>query len=131
MPDHHSSAVRKDPHGIPATEAKEPQSCAAGASTIQHLRRLLGDDVVLLPCDRGEKGSRWEGWQEITIEKMRDEHYLRALNKAHNIAVLLGSSSGGLCTIDIDAEELIEPFLALNPKLAMTLRSRGKRGCNL
>lgn len=98
---------------------------------VRHLIDLLGDDVVLLPCGKGEKGSRWEKWQELTIEKMREQPYLSALGRAHNIAVLLGKASGGLCTIDIDDDDSIEPFLALNPKLRETLRSRGKRGCNL
>lgn len=100
-------------------------------SIIRHLTGLLGDDVVLLPCGKGEKGSRWEKWQELTIGKMREQPYLSALGRAHNIAVLLGKASGGLCTIDIDGDESIEPFLKLNPKLTTTLRSRGKRGCNL
>ncbi len=132
MPDDHSSTGRKAPHGTPAAESKGTPSCGSAAgSTIQVLRRLLGDDVLLLHCVKGEKGARWEGWQDITIEKMRDERYLRALGKAHNIAVLLGKASGGLCSIDIDGDESIEPFLALNPMLRETLRSRGKRGCNL
>lgn len=100
-------------------------------SIVRHLTGLLGEDVVLLPCANREKGSRCEGWQEFTIAKMRDEPYLRALGRAHNIAVLLGRASGGLCTIDIDGDESIEPFLELNPKLRGTSRSRGKRGCNL
>jgi hypothetical protein len=100
-------------------------------STVRQLTALLGENVVLLHCCKGEKGARWEGWQGITIEKMREERYLRALGKAHNIAVLLGKASGGLCSIDIDGDESIEPFLAANPRLRETLRSRGKRGCNL
>ena len=132
MPKYHSSTPRGDQHGVPAAESKDaPLGGLAAGSIIHRLRSLLGDDVVLLPCGRGEKGSRWEKWQDITIGKMRDEPYLRALGRAHNIAVLLGKASGGLCTIDIDGDETIEPFLLLNPKLATTLRSRGKRGCNL
>jgi phage/plasmid-associated DNA primase len=98
---------------------------------VPHLVGLLGEDVVLLRCNEKEKGPRWRKWQESGPELMRHEGYLRALNKAKNIAVLLGSVSGGLCTIDIDDDEAIEPFLELNPELAKTLRSRGKRGCNL
>jgi hypothetical protein len=55
---------------------------------------------------------------------MREEPYLRTLDRAHNIAVLLGKASGGLCSIDIDSDGSIAPFLLLNPKLATTLRSR-------
>jgi hypothetical protein len=98
---------------------------------VGRLTSLLGDDVVLLHCGKGEKGARWKGWQSVTIEVMRDRRYLRALEKADNFAVLLGKASGGLCTIDIDVDDAIEPFLTLNPKLRETLRSRGKRGCNL
>jgi hypothetical protein len=132
MPKYHSSAPRGDQQGVPATESGDtPSRSLAAASVIPRLRRLLGDDVVLLPCGHREKGSRWEKWQELTIGKMRDEPYLRALDRARNIAVLLGKASGGLCTIDIDGDESLEPFLDLNPRLRETLRSRGKRGCNL
>lgn len=102
----------------------------SSGSISRHLISLLGDDVVLLRCNKGEKGPRWTGWQTTTIEKMKDERYLKALDKHQNIAVLLGSASGGLCSIDIDDDDMVEPFLALNPGLATTLRSRGKRGCN-
>ncbi len=100
-------------------------------SISQHLVSLLGDDVVLLPCEKGIKGARGNAWQKTTIEKMRDNKYLRQLNRAGGIAVLLGEASGGLCSIDIDDDDSVEPFLALNPDLAATLRSRGRRGCNL
>lgn len=100
-------------------------------SISRHLISLLGNDVVLLRCNKGDKGPRWAGWQSATIEKMKDERYLKALDKHQNIAVLLGSASGGLCSIDIDDDEMVEPFLALNPALKATLRSCGKRGCNI
>lgn len=102
----------------------------SSGSVSRHLISLLGDDVVLLRCNKGEKGPRWRGWQTTTIEKMKDERYLKALDKHQNIAVLLGAASGGLCSIDIDDDEMVEPFLALNPRLEATLRSHGKRGCN-
>ena len=92
---------------------------------------LLGGDVVLLPCDKGVKGPRGTSWQKTTIAKMRDPKYIRQLDRAGGIAVLLGAASGGLCSVDIDDDDSVEPFLALNPDLAATLRSRGRRGCNL
>jgi P4 family phage/plasmid primase-like protien len=60
------------------------------------------------------------------------------LLRAGNVGVRLGCASklrGGpdvyhLCSIDIDEDDQVEPFLALNPKLAGTLRTRGSRGCN-
>jgi len=97
---------------------------------VKHLVSLLGNDVVLLHASMGEKGPRWRGWQNTTIEMMQDERYIKALNKS-NIAVLTGAPSGGLCSIDIDDDEMVEPFLALNPTLRQTLRSHGRRGCNV
>lgn len=101
-----------------------------GQSITKHLASLLGDDVILLWVTKGEKGPRWKGWQNTGIEMMSHPRYLRNLDNDRNIAVLTGAPSGGLCSIDIDDDEAVEPFLALNPKLAGSLRSRGKRGCN-
>jgi phage/plasmid-associated DNA primase len=100
-------------------------------SPVNSLVSLLGDDVVLLPCEKGIKGPRGSSWPKTTIERMRDGSYLRRLNRAEGIAVLTGAPSGGLCSIDIDDDAMVEPLLSLNPKLRGTLRSRGRRGCNL
>ena len=45
-----------------------------------------------------------------------------------NIAVYLGQMSGGLCALDFDRDEDLAAFLAVNPALATTTRSRGSRG---
>lgn len=110
---------------------KNPSDAGAQGSIVRHLVSLLGNDVVLLWAAKGEKGPRWKGWQNTTVEMMGNQRYLRNLDRGHNLAVLTGTSSGGLCSIDIDCDESVEPFLALNPKLADTLRSRGRRGCNV
>lgn len=59
---------------------------------------------------------------------MLDPEYIAELNHGGNIGVLLGR---GLITIDLDCDEADEPFLALNPKLRATLRTKRVRGCNL
>jgi P4 family phage/plasmid primase-like protien len=97
---------------------------------IEQLRDLIGRDVVLLPVPRGEKGCRETGWPSFTTSVFADPAYQQRLRKA-NIAVLLGDASGGLCSIDIDRDDFVEPFLALNPELRNTLRTKRKRGCNL
>ena len=61
---------------------------------------------------------------------MNDPAYLAQL-RTGNIGVLLGSASGGLCAIDIDADDEVQPFLALNPKLSSTLRTSGARGAQV
>jgi hypothetical protein len=53
--------------------------------------------------------------------------YLAKLG-AGNIGVALGEVSGGLCAIDLDDDELVQPFLTLNPHLAGTLQTHGARG---
>lgn len=100
-------------------------------TTVERLQSLLGDDVVLVWTARGEKKPTRKGWPKTKIERMSDPRYLKNLNSGHNLAVLTGKPSGGLCSIDIDDDSAVEPFLELNPKLRKTLRSRGRRGCNL
>jgi hypothetical protein len=96
---------------------------------IAKIRRMIGQDVLLLPWPKGSKGTK-RRWKHLTIAAMLDPKYLAKLNRAANIGVVLGKVSGGLCSIDIDDEELVEPFLKLNPFLAGTLRTKGARGCN-
>lgn len=98
---------------------------------VDRLRNLLGRDVVLLPIPGGEKGPRFKGWQDTTLEQMNDPEYLARLNHGGNIGVLLGKPSGGLCSIDVDSDEDLAAFLALNPALAGTLRTRRVRGGNV
>ena len=100
------------------------------SSIVGELRHLLGNDVVLLPIKRGDKGpsgKEMQGWQTFTVARMQEPEYLARLNRGENIGVLLGN---GLATIDLDCDENVESFLNLNPKLCETLRSRRKRGCN-
>ena len=101
------------------------------ATIVEQLRDLVGRDVVLLPIPAGEKGPRLTGWQNLTPASMEDPAYLARLNHGGNIGVLLGKPSGGLCTIDVDDDAALEEFLALNPALKGTLRTRRARGGNL
>src|SRR5947208_7243572 len=91
------------------------------------LRKLLGEDVVLIPIPRGRKGPIIEGWQHFTSEKMKEPEYLTQLNHGGNIGVLLGN---GLVTIDLDHDAAVERFLDLYPELRETLRSTRVGGCN-
>ena len=67
-------------------------------SISQHLVSLLGDDVVLVWANKGQKGPRWRGWQNTGIEIMQKPAYLKLLDSDRNIAVLTGARSGGLCS---------------------------------
>jgi putative DNA primase/helicase len=103
-------------------DSSEPVAC---------LQRLLGPDVVLLWVPKGEKSPKFKGWQNVTVESMRKPRYVANLNSGHNIAVLLGTPSCGICSIDIDHDSDVGPFLELNPDLRNSLRSKGRRGCNI
>ena len=94
---------------------------------VTRLRTLLGQDAVLLHVATGKKAPTSAGWQHTTVAEMENGDYLLTLQHG-NIGVLLGGASGGLCAIDIDDDDGIEPFLELNPAMRDTLRTKGSRG---
>jgi len=96
---------------------------------VQKFLQLLGS-VVLVPIRSLTKRPIGKSWQKRTRESMQDPDYLRSFN-GKNIGVLLGKPSGGLCTIDVDEDAEVEPFLARNPRLSGTTRTKRVRGCNL
>ncbi|MEI7808612.1 MAG: DUF5906 domain-containing protein [Verrucomicrobiota bacterium] len=89
---------------------------------------LLGDDVFFVPCKWGTKKPQ-VSYAEQPFESTKSDAYRAILEKPEtNIAVYLGQASSGLCAIDFDADEDLAAFLAVNPKLEATTRSRGSRG---
>lgn len=92
------------------------------------LDRLPG--AVLLSVPKGNKGPRLHGWEKTLPEVMHNAGHLRTLEEG-NIGVLLGRVSGGLCALDFDVDADADAFLAVNPPLAASFRSRGKRGCQV
>jgi P4 family phage/plasmid primase-like protien len=108
-------------------ESSSPVSSPMSADVVTELRTLLGQDAVLLHIAPGKKVPTSTGWQLTTVADMERGDYLMTLRHG-NIGVLLGEASGGLCAIDIDDDDAVEPFLELNPHLRHTLRSKGFRG---
>src|SRR6266487_1049246 len=96
---------------------------------IEQLSELLGP-ALLLPWPAGSKGTRRK-WKHLQLTDMNDNGYLESLEKAGNIGVALGRVSNGLVTIDLDQDRYVDEFLAANPLLTSTLRTRGSRGCNI
>jgi hypothetical protein len=98
-------------------------------TTLDHLYQLLGE-AVLLPIPIGKKSPISQAWQRITFDETQTPEYQKELrvcvDRGGNIGVKLGS---GLVAVDIDDDASIPEFIKLNPFLADTLRSRGKRGC--
>jgi P4 family phage/plasmid primase-like protien len=97
---------------------------------LDELQALLGERVVLVPIPRGQKRPVAKGWQNTNSTKMLNVDYKRALSQG-NIGVLLGAPSDGLCAVDIDSDEELEGFLALNPTLRETLITKGARGAQI
>ena len=103
-----------DPVLVVSASLQEPHEVVA------KLRNLLGQDVVLLPVIRGQKAPSLTSWQRTSVADMDSPEYLLSLSQG-NIGVLLGEASGNICTVDIDDDAAVEPFLELNPTLRYTL----------
>jgi len=89
---------------------------------------LLGPEAFLVPCHRGTKIPAVT-YTQRPFEGTKTPAYLALLASGEfNIAVYLGQMSGGLCALDFDKDEDLVAFLAVNPALAATTRSRGSRG---
>ena len=96
---------------------------------LETLYKTLGDDAVLLPVPKGKKKPPIDKWERLTLADTKTRKFQRALawSAEHgNIALRHGPN---IQSIDIDDDELIEPFLKLNPSLRNTSQTKGKRGC--
>jgi P4 family phage/plasmid primase-like protien len=95
---------------------------------LEKIESLLGANTFFVPCEWGTK-KPLVTYTERSFEGTQSDAYRAVLNLPQvNLAVYLGQASGGLCAIDFDADADLDAFLALNPKLAATTRSRGSRG---
>jgi len=97
---------------------------------IAAIARLIGP-AVLLPVKPGSKIPLIPGWQNVRLPHAQQPEYLGQFDQPCNVGVVLGHPSNGLCSIDIDNDDDVAHFLALNPHLTVTLRTVGQRGCNL
>jgi Bifunctional DNA primase/polymerase, N-terminal len=94
-----------------------------------HLHGLLGP-AVFLPWPSGSKGNHRK-WKHLQLSDMTEPGHQSKLERAGNIGVALGQVSNGLVTIDLDEDNYVDAFLAANPLLKTTLRTRASRGCNI
>ena len=99
--------------------------CDSSPNPAIELRALLGYDVLLLAWPKGVKGLP-KKWGHLTTADMT-ETYVRDL-AGGNIGVALGAKSGHLVALDVDDDDLVQPFLDLNPFLKDTLQTHGNRG---
>jgi hypothetical protein len=102
----------------------------ADENDVNSLLALFDRPVLLVAWPLGKKGCAGVDFNKVTPEDMADPMYLYKLTQG-NIGVVQGARSGGIASIDIDDDDGAREFLALNPGLQETLRSRGARGCNI
>jgi hypothetical protein len=93
--------------------------------------RKLIPNAVLLPIKAGKKGPTLSGWNRMTLKRTKQDWYQERLERSPNLGVLLGQSSYGLCSIDLDSDEDAELFLDANPKLRKSLITKSRRGLNV
>ena len=117
----------KGASGIEPGDLRQPPP----SDPVAELYELLGPATVLLPVPGKQKHPSITGWNEVTFADTQKEYYKWQLDHCRNHAVLLGHPSGGLCSIDIDDDMAVGPFLDLNPALQQCLRTKGSRGCQI
>jgi hypothetical protein len=110
-------------------ERKFEHNGPGNSDPVKRLQELIGQNVVLLPVWAKSKKPKDSNWTKLTSKDMQSPRHLHQLHYS-NIGVLLGKASGGLCSIDIDSNELVGEFLDANPLLKQTLQSKGQRGQN-
>jgi len=110
--------------------------------TAEKLPRLLdefsrifkGTNPALIPGKGRTKFEPIVKWTQLSDSELVSDQYLMKLGQCirddGNIAIVLGPKSGDLVTIDIDADELVEPFLKANPRFRETFRTFGSKGRN-
>lgn len=111
---------------------------SAAVDHVAEIYAALAGQPVLLRIPRGKKGPLDKGWDQVTWEDTQSPEYQEELRRG-NVGVLLGSASRyedpsgeyHLCSIDVDTDDALPEFLALNPRLQDTLVTRGRRGGNV
>jgi hypothetical protein len=97
---------------------------------VSYVLGLFDSLVMLVAWPSGKKGCKGVDFTKISPKEMMNPEYRQKLAQG-NIGVVQGEASGGIASIDIDDDAGADEFLALNPDLAETLRTRGARGCNV
>lgn len=95
-------------------------------------QRLAAElNAVIFPVRRDKKPGL-NGWPKLTRERAGNPDFLRGFSdECPSLGVLLGPASNHLCSVDLDSDEWLDRFLAVNPGLRGSLISRGARGGNV
>ncbi len=119
----------------PKTDSSDCEGLISDNGVLQHLAKLLGPQTVFLPVPPGSKNPGQGKWQQTTFEQTKRAVYQAKLqvaaSRGGNIGCLLGPASDDLVSTDFDTDSAADAFLADNPPMTNTLRSRGARGCQI
>jgi hypothetical protein len=99
-------------------------------NNIDEAYELLGKNTALIPIKEKSKSPALKSWKELSLEDTKTETFQKKLRAATSVAVIQGERSSGLCSIDVDSDEVMETFVKDNPSMKDTLITRGRRGAN-
>ena len=101
-----------------------------------HLNALIAQEIaeslgaVVIPVSRCKK-PLYRFWRRLNHAGCLTKEMLELYSEETNIAIVQGSPSSGLISIDFDEPEALEEFLTLNSGLRNTLTTSAARGANL
>jgi Bifunctional DNA primase/polymerase, N-terminal len=93
-------------------------------------------EPLLVPCHCGSRKPRVK-WTELTPASLQTDAYYQqalidAIQENGNLAIKVGVDSHHLVMIDLDHDDLVDPFFTLNPELVeKTLITRGSKGAHV
>lgn len=99
-------------------------------NNIDEAYELLGKNTALIPIKEKSKSPALKSWKALSLEDTKTETFQKKLRAATSVAVIQGERSSGLCSIDVDSDEVMEIFVRDNPSMKDTLITRGHRGAN-
>jgi hypothetical protein len=71
-------------------------------NVLDYARRYISRGWSVVPVERGGKGCKLEGWQNLHIQSQEVDEYFESDS---NIGILLGEPSGNLTDVDLDSAE--------------------------
>jgi putative DNA primase/helicase len=117
--------------GVAPEVPENPDAATAdhGIYAFRWWRKMVGEKAVLVPCV--DKKPIVRDVKGLTAEKMDDTDYgLQFADRKINVAVKLGSGSGGVIAIEFDLMERAKEWIDCNAWIrGMTLMTKSARGC--
>ena len=102
--------------------------------TLKNLYGTFGQNTVFLPIPLGSKNPGGKAGKTPPLPPPKTRNFSNNWKNVSEREVTLGCCSvrhrGVLISIDMDRDDLVDALIEINPLLAFTTRTRGRRGCN-